>query len=192
LALDVTSIAEPFLSRLHFLSPYLTPYRLTGRFSFCGERFTRFIRIRGLRLVLSKTTDGLDFRSICSNNTAVASRKSTAVAVFLQDFFEQVFTMAFHLKLRELREAKGVTQAQLAESAGLSKGGIADLEQGRRKPTLETAQKLARALGVSCTAFDEQQGEPVADESKRGRGRPAKPASDEPVSPKKRGRPRKS
>jgi transcriptional regulator with XRE-family HTH domain len=97
--------------------------------------------------------------------------------------------MAFHARLKELREAAGLTQGSLAELAGMSKGGVANLEQGIRKPSLETAQKLAAALGISCEAFNE-----VAEsEEPRGRGRPRKgegePASDagKPTAEKKRG-----
>jgi transcriptional regulator with XRE-family HTH domain len=41
---------------------------------------------------------------------------------------------------------------------------IRDYEQGRRKPTLDSAVMLARALGVTCEAFAdcEDVGEPPA------------------------------
>ena|ERR1017187_8075112 len=82
--------------------------------------------------------------------------------------------MAFNARLRELREAAGLSQAELAERAGLSKGGIADLEQDRNRPTWDSVQKLAAALGVSCEAFNE----PAESDEKRERGRPRKPATD--------------
>ncbi len=79
--------------------------------------------------------------------------------------------MAFHGRLRELREAAGLTQGELAERAGLSIAGVTQLEQGRRKPAWETVQKLAIALGVGIEAFNE----PAESDEKRERGRPRKP-----------------
>ena len=78
----------------------------------------------------------------------------------------------FALRLRELRQAAGMTQPELAEKSGLSKAGIADLEQGRREPSWSTVLKLAEALGVTCLAFTEP---PSAKKSaRRRRGRPRK------------------
>ena len=57
-------------------------------------------------------------------------------------------------RLRELREAAGLSRKELADKAGLqSEGGIRDLEQGRRKPSWEMVIALCRALGVTCDAF---------------------------------------
>lgn len=61
----------------------------------------------------------------------------------------------FGTKLKAMREAAGLTQTALAELAGLTRDGVAHLEQGRRKPSWETVQSLARALGVSCEAFQQ-------------------------------------
>jgi transcriptional regulator with XRE-family HTH domain len=88
--------------------------------------------------------------------------------------------MAFHGRLRELREAAGLTQGELAERAGLSIAGVTQLEQGRRKPAWETVQKLAIALGIGIEAFNEQ----AESDEKRERGRPRKPATDAAPEPK--------
>jgi transcriptional regulator with XRE-family HTH domain len=89
-------------------------------------------------------------------------------------------------RLRELREQAGLTQHQLGGKAGLSQAGIADLEQGRRKPAWETVVALCRALGVTPDAFLQ---EPRAMPERR-RGRPRK-AGAEPAPKRPRGRPRK-
>jgi transcriptional regulator with XRE-family HTH domain len=73
-------------------------------------------------------------------------------------------------RLKELRQQAGLTQQGLSDLAGLSKGGIADLEQGRREPTWASVVALSRALGVECSAFLQ---EPTASERPR-RGRPGK------------------
>jgi transcriptional regulator with XRE-family HTH domain len=59
--------------------------------------------------------------------------------------------------LKELREAQGWSQAQLAGYAGLHRFAIAKLEQGLREPTWATALKLAKALGVEVGAFVPQE-----------------------------------
>jgi transcriptional regulator with XRE-family HTH domain len=85
-------------------------------------------------------------------------------------------------RLKELREASGWTQQQLADAAGLKLGGIRDLEQQRTGPTWETVLALCEALGVSCESFTE---EPESD-AKQSRGRPRKTAStDSGLSPPK-------
>jgi transcriptional regulator with XRE-family HTH domain len=76
----------------------------------------------------------------------------------------------FGARLKELREAHRMTQAQLATASGLTANGIAQLEIGRRRPSWETVVALCQALGVPCTAFTE---EPTAGEPPR-RGRPRK------------------
>lgn len=52
-------------------------------------------------------------------------------------------------RLRELRTARGLTQNQLAASAGeMSRVYLGALERGERSAGLETMQRLARGLGV--------------------------------------------
>jgi DNA-binding XRE family transcriptional regulator len=54
----------------------------------------------------------------------------------------------FASKLRKHREAKGVTQAELAKRAGIGQAMISLLEQGDRKPSWQTTCRVAKALGV--------------------------------------------
>lgn len=56
---------------------------------------------------------------------------------------------AFGNLLRELRQAAGLSQEELAERAGLSTRGISDLERGvRTMPRLETVRMLANGLNL--------------------------------------------
>ena len=48
--------------------------------------------------------------------------------------------MAFAGRLKQLRQAQGWSQAEMAEKAGLTRDGIAHLEQGRREPGWATVQ----------------------------------------------------
>jgi transcriptional regulator with XRE-family HTH domain len=92
-------------------------------------------------------------------------------------------------RLKSLREAAGLTQAQLAEQAGMNQFGIAKLEQGQREPSWNTVLALAKALDVDCRAFAEE----GSARAKQGPGRPPKPTTQEKSAPKRpRGRPRKT
>jgi transcriptional regulator with XRE-family HTH domain len=104
-------------------------------------------------------------------------------------------------RLRELREAAGLSRKELADKAGLqSEAGIRNLEQGVRRPTWETVLALARALGVSCEAFTREPAPravagpgrpprkdadaPAPEQPKRPRGRPPKQAAEQTTPPK--------
>ncbi len=52
-----------------------------------------------------------------------------------------------------LRKDRGLTQAQLAEAAGVRQPRIAEIERGDANPRLDTLAKLARALGVPVAAL---------------------------------------
>lgn len=50
--------------------------------------------------------------------------------------------------LAQTRSGQGKTQEQLAEAADLTRNYISLLENGQRKPSLETARRIGLALGV--------------------------------------------
>lgn len=54
----------------------------------------------------------------------------------------------FGERVRQIREARGLTQAVLAETIGKTRASITNMEAGRQQPTLSTLVDLARALGV--------------------------------------------
>jgi DNA-binding XRE family transcriptional regulator len=53
------------------------------------------------------------------------------------------------LKLRALREERGLTQKEAAELADVSHWTVLLLESGKRAPYMPTVTKLARAYGVT-------------------------------------------
>lgn len=55
--------------------------------------------------------------------------------------------------LRRLREARGWSQAELAEQAGMSRLGYRKIEIGGSSPRSSTLQDVARALGVSLVSL---------------------------------------
>src|SRR3954447_4253068 len=58
--------------------------------------------------------------------------------------------MQFGAHLRALRRAAGLTQAELAERAGLTANGVSALERGARtRPYPHTVRSLAVALGLA-------------------------------------------
>jgi transcriptional regulator with XRE-family HTH domain len=75
-------------------------------------------------------------------------------------------------RLRELREAAGLTQAQLAEKVGVGRDAVARWEAGVREPGWSYVLALGEALGVDCTAFTVK----PEDAPPHGPGRPRKPA----------------
>lgn len=52
-------------------------------------------------------------------------------------------------RLKELREQKHLTLQELADKTGLSNQAISFYERGKRKPKIESWQKLADFFGVS-------------------------------------------
>jgi transcriptional regulator with XRE-family HTH domain len=55
----------------------------------------------------------------------------------------------FARRLRALRHSLGVSQAELAKVAGLSRGYLSRVEVGMQSPTLEVIEQLAAALKVN-------------------------------------------
>src|SRR5438046_1273530 len=90
-------------------------------------------------------------------------------------------------RLRELREAAGLTQPQLAARAGLSVRQVSRFETGVQDATWPTILALCQALDVDCKSFMT----PPATVPAPARGRPRK-AQEPAQKPKRpRGRPKK-
>ena len=51
--------------------------------------------------------------------------------------------------IRKLRETKGLTQDQLAAAVGMMRSHISRIEAAKHRPTLETLEKIAKALKIS-------------------------------------------
>lgn len=91
-------------------------------------------------------------------------------------------SVSFGERLRQLREASGLTQERLAEKAGLSVQGIASLESGRSKrPYPHTLRALGDALELSPEAYA-LLASAISDRSTR----PARASTDPAASPEAR------
>ena len=55
------------------------------------------------------------------------------------------------VKIKRLREKRGLTQKELSRKARMDLSAIGKIEAGMRSPTLETRKKLAKALAVNIT-----------------------------------------
>lgn len=54
--------------------------------------------------------------------------------------------------LRSLRTSRSMTQAQLAESTGISQPNLSAYENGRREPTLDVLNRIVVACGYQLVA----------------------------------------
>jgi transcriptional regulator with XRE-family HTH domain len=55
--------------------------------------------------------------------------------------------------LRDIRNAKGVSQEDLAHRANLNRNYIGMLESGKNSPTVKTLGRIADALGIDAVEF---------------------------------------
>ena len=58
-------------------------------------------------------------------------------------------------RIKTIREARGMTRAELGMLIGLDQNRVLQYEKGRRKPKLPLLKKIAEALGVSIIALME-------------------------------------
>jgi transcriptional regulator with XRE-family HTH domain len=75
-------------------------------------------------------------RSLSASHSRLAGHESARRAFLLAE------------RVRQLREARGLTQAELAHRMGTTQPFVARLEAGGAEPTLETLVRIARALDV--------------------------------------------
>jgi transcriptional regulator with XRE-family HTH domain len=57
--------------------------------------------------------------------------------------------MDYGKRIKEVRIAKGMTQAEVAEKSGLKQSQVSMIETGERGLNVKTADKIAHALGVT-------------------------------------------
>lgn len=62
----------------------------------------------------------------------------------------------FGARVRELREARGMTQEQFAHACELDRTYVSGIERGKRNVSLRNIRRVADALGVSLAQLFEQ------------------------------------
>lgn len=59
--------------------------------------------------------------------------------------------------LKEIRDNKRMSQQTIADAAGVYQGYYSMIERGERRPSVETAKKIAEALDFDWTRFFEDE-----------------------------------
>lgn len=59
-------------------------------------------------------------------------------------------------RLRKARQAKNMTQAEVAKKAGISENHYAQIERAEKNPTVSTFKSIIRAIGVSSSEILEK------------------------------------
>jgi len=61
---------------------------------------------------------------------------------------EKQFLDALAKRIASLRKSKGMTQERLAADADIDRVALANIETGKRRPTVTTVYRISAALGV--------------------------------------------
>lgn len=61
---------------------------------------------------------------------------------------EKQFLDSLAKQIAALRKAKGMTQERLADAASIDRVALANIETGKRRPTVTTVYRLSAAMGV--------------------------------------------
>lgn len=69
------------------------------------------------------------------------------------DYKQQKFLDQLASQIVHLRKAKGMTQEQLAGEAGIDRVALANIETGKRRPTVTTMYKIASGLKVDMATI---------------------------------------
>lgn len=57
------------------------------------------------------------------------------------------------MRIKEIREARGMTRKQIADAVGVSEVAVYYWENGRQKPSADKLPKLAELLGCTIDAL---------------------------------------
>lgn len=57
------------------------------------------------------------------------------------------------MKIKDRREELGISQKELADAVGIAQSTLCDYEQGRNKPSISVAVKIADVLKVQDIKF---------------------------------------
>jgi transcriptional regulator with XRE-family HTH domain len=64
------------------------------------------------------------------------------------DYTEKQFLDALAKRIAALRKSKGMTQERLASEADIDRVALANIETGKRRPTVTTVYRISMALDV--------------------------------------------
>lgn len=69
------------------------------------------------------------------------------------DVYKIIFRMDIVKKIKELRNAKGMSQKELAMTIGIDQAQYSRIESGKVEPTLSSLERIADALGIGIGEF---------------------------------------
>ncbi len=72
------------------------------------------------------------------------------------------------MTIKTQRASLGISQEELAHRAGLHRTYVSDLERGVRNPSLDSVEKLARALELSMSQLFEKASEQRSEADRGG------------------------
>jgi DNA-binding XRE family transcriptional regulator len=105
-----------------------------------GDPLYAVVPIEDYRTLIAVSAGNYDRRSCHEIMDAIDAGEET----FPDDFVGRLIET--DCPLREWRKYREMTQAKLAVASGLTQSAIAQIETGKRNPTVETARKFANAL----------------------------------------------
>ncbi len=73
--------------------------------------------------------------------------------------------IGIHGRIGELRQQKGLSQAELAERLGWPKNAVGRFESGRQTPSKDQQEKLAACFGVSIAYLRGETNDPTRQDS---------------------------
>ena len=68
--------------------------------------------------------------------------------VVMNQAIQEAYLNKLSRRIADVRKQKGFTQERLAEEADLDRVALANIETGRRRPTVTTLYKLAKAMNI--------------------------------------------
>ena len=63
------------------------------------------------------------------------------------------------MDIATMRKQANITQEEIAKKAGIARSSYTNIENGERRPSVETAKKIAAVLGFDWTLFYEDEGQ---------------------------------
>ena len=105
------------------------------------------------RLLPNDSPHGQERLHIMTNAPSSAESKPTSPTPGATGNNEDDALIKFGAKVREFRKARGLTQHQLAESAGIDRKTINRIENTRYSPTLTNVFAIAEALDIPANTL---------------------------------------
>jgi transcriptional regulator with XRE-family HTH domain len=133
--------------------------RIDGTLSvWIGKECQRLREQRGLTCVEVAETTGVELaviEEIERGDMGTLREVAKALEVLAALYDDPVEREPFGAELVQLREHRGLSQAQLAESCGLDVDTIEQFERDQRSPRLFELRRLARGLGLQLSELFE-------------------------------------